>query len=157
MESKVEKLEADVHIKAPAKKFYDVLSSRTHHLANVCPDKVHAIDLHEGEWGSHGSIIIWNYVHDGKKCVAKEMVEMDKENYKMTFNVLEGDLLEDYKSFRFLMELLPQEEGTIVHWTLEYEKRKGHSPDPHTLLQFDIDMTKQVDDHLAAQPDNTTN
>ena len=62
-QGKVEKLEADVHIKASAKQFYDVISGRTHHLANVCPDKVHGIDLHEGEWGSHGSIIFWNYVH----------------------------------------------------------------------------------------------
>ncbi|KAI9126266.1 hypothetical protein K1719_002687 [Acacia pycnantha] len=150
----VGKLETDVHIKATAEEFHDVFCSRTHHIANVCPEKIQGVDIHEGEWGSQGSIIYWNYVHDGKKCVAKELVEsVDKDNNKATFKVLEGDLMEDYKSFRITVHVLPQEEGSVVHWTFEYEKQKDHSPDPHTLLQLAIDVSKDVDAHLVAQPD----
>ncbi|KAI9071873.1 hypothetical protein K1719_002598 [Acacia pycnantha] len=148
------KLETDVHIKATAEQFHDVFCSRTHHIAKVC-DKVQSVDIHEGEWGSQGSIIFWNYIHDGKKCVAKELVEsIDKENNKITFKVLEGDLMEHYKSFRITVEVFPEEEGSVVHLTFDYEKLKDHTPDPHTLLQLGIDMSKDLDAHLVAQPDN---
>ncbi|XP_028759007.1 MLP-like protein 43 [Neltuma alba] len=147
------KLETDVHIKATAEQFHDVFCSRTHHIANVCPEKVQGVEIHEGEWGSQGSIIFWNYVHDGKKCVAKELVEhIDKENNKITFKVLEGDLMEDYKTFRITIQVFPQEKGSVVHWIMDYEKLKNHSPDPHSLLQLAIDVSKDIDAHLVVQP-----
>ena len=59
----VSKLETDVHIKAAAKKFHDVFCRRTHHIANVSPVKINGVDIHQGEWGSQGSIMFWNYVH----------------------------------------------------------------------------------------------
>ena len=92
---------------------------------------------------------------DGKKCVAKELVEsVDNENNKITFKVLEGDLMEGYKSFRFIIQVFPQEEGSVVHWIMEYEKLKDHSPDPHTLLELAIDVSKDIDSHLVAQPED---
>ena len=48
------------------------------------------------------------------------------------------------------MEVIPKEGGSVVHWILEYEKLKDHTFDPLTMLQFDIDMTKDVDAHLVA-------
>ncbi|XP_061341108.1 MLP-like protein 43 [Gastrolobium bilobum] len=152
MASQVEKLETDVHIKASAEQFHDVFCSRTHHLANVCPEKIQGVEIHEGEWGTEGSIVFWNYVHDGKACVAKELVEaIDTENNTITFKVLEGDLLEHYKSFRITIHVIPQEEGSVAHWTMEYEKLKDHIPDPHTLLQLAIDVSHDIDSHLIAQ------
>ena len=62
-ESQVEKVETDVPIKASAEKFHNVFCDRTHHIANVCPEKIQGVDIHEGEWGTEGSIIFWNYVH----------------------------------------------------------------------------------------------
>ncbi|KAI9126298.1 hypothetical protein K1719_002719 [Acacia pycnantha] len=147
----VRKMETDVHIKATAKQFYDVFCSRTFHIANVCPEKVQGVDIHKGEWGSQGSIIYWNYVNEGKKCVSKDLVEsIDKENNKITFKMLEGDLMEHYKSFRVTLQALPQEKAKVVHWTLEYEKLNDHSPDPHSFLQLAINVSKELDAHLVA-------
>lgn len=56
-------LETDVEIKASAKKFHEVFSCRPHHVANICPDKIHGVDLHEGDWGNSGSVISWRYLH----------------------------------------------------------------------------------------------
>ncbi|KAF7827664.1 MLP-like protein 28 [Senna tora] len=154
MAPKIVKMGIDVHLNGSAEQFHDVFCSRTHHIANVCPDKIQGVEIHEGEWGSEGSIICWNYVHDGKKCVAKELIEsIDGKNNKMTFKVIEGDLLKDYKSFKFILHVTPQEEkGSIAHWTLEYEKLKDHIPDPHTLLQLVTDVSKDIDAHLITQP-----
>ncbi|XP_061341106.1 MLP-like protein 34 [Gastrolobium bilobum] len=152
MESQVEKLETSVHIKASAVQFHDVVCNRTHHLRNICPEKVQGVEILEGEWGTEGSIIFWNYVIDGKACVAKEAVEaIDKGNNKTTFKVLEGDLLQHYKSFNFIIQVIPQKEGSMVHWTMEYEKLKDHFPDPHSLLQWAIELIRDIDAHLITQ------
>ncbi|KAF7827656.1 MLP-like protein 34 [Senna tora] len=151
----VSRLETDVHIKASAEQFHDVFCSRTHHIANVCPEKIQGVEIHEGEWGTEGSIIFWNYVHDGKKCVAKEVVEsIDRENNKITFKVLEGDLLEDYKSFKITIQVFPQEKGSRVHWIMEFEKLKDHIPDPHSLLQLAIEVSHDIDAHLTQDGQN---
>ncbi|KAI9080463.1 hypothetical protein K1719_037577 [Acacia pycnantha] len=152
MGSQVEKVETDVHIKASPEKFHDVFCNRTHHIANVCPEKIQGVDLHEGEWGTEGSTVFWNYVHDGKACVAKEVVEaIDREKNKIVFKVIEGDLLDDYKSFRFIVEVseATAQNGSVVHWTMEYEKLKNHVPDPHTLMQLAIDVSNDIDSHLS--------
>lgn len=88
---------------------------------------------------------------EGKKGVSKDLVEsIDKENNKITFKVLEGDLMEHYKSFRVTIQALPQEKTRVVHWTLEYEKLNDHSPDPHSFLQLVINVSQKLDAHLVA-------
>ncbi|KAI7979475.1 hypothetical protein LOK49_Contig325G00001, partial [Camellia lanceoleosa] len=38
------------------------LCKKAHTVPNLSPDKVSKLDLHEGEWGDHGSIKVWTYV-----------------------------------------------------------------------------------------------
>ncbi|CAJ1958344.1 unnamed protein product [Sphenostylis stenocarpa] len=150
--SQLQKLEANVHIKASAEQFHDVLCNRTHHIANILPKKIHSVEIHQGEWGTEGSIISWNYLLDGKVGVAKEVVEsVDKENHKTNFKVIEGDLLRHYKSFRLIGQAIPKENGSVVHWVLEYEKQTGHTSDPYTLLDLTIEMSKEIGAYLTQQ------
>ncbi|XP_062111148.1 MLP-like protein 28 [Humulus lupulus] len=146
------KLETDVEIKASAAKFHDIFKHRPHHISNHSTDKIKGVDIHEGEWGTVGSVIFWNYVHDGKERVAKEIVEaIDDENNSITFRVIEGDLMEHFKSFKLTIQANSKaegEDGCIVHWTLEYEKNHGEIIDPHTLLQFVADVSKDLESHL---------
>ncbi|KAI4313768.1 hypothetical protein L6164_026723 [Bauhinia variegata] len=144
------KLETDVHINATAQQFHEILCSRTHHIANVSTDKIKGVDIHDGEWGKVGAIIFWNYVHDGKHCTAKEVVEaIDPNKNLIAFKVLEGDLMEDFKTFKFIIQASPKAKGSVVHWTLEYEKKYGHIIDPHTLMEFVVDVSKDIDAHLT--------
>lgn len=57
------KLETDIEIKASAKKFHDIFKHKPHHISNVSADKIQGCDIHEGEWGTIGSVIYWNYFH----------------------------------------------------------------------------------------------
>ncbi|MED6172378.1 hypothetical protein PIB30_049520 [Stylosanthes scabra] len=152
--SKIQKLESVFDIKADAKQFYDVYCNKTHHVAKACPEKVQTVEIHQGEWGSERSIISWNFVHDGNASVCKEIIEdIDKENNKMSHRVLEGDLLKHhYKSFKFLLHVVPKKEGgSKVHWTLEYEKMNENIPEPHTLMQLTVEVSKDVEAHLISQ------
>uniref|UniRef100_A0A2P2QA31 Uncharacterized protein MANES_15G130300 n=1 Tax=Rhizophora mucronata TaxID=61149 RepID=A0A2P2QA31_RHIMU len=146
------KLEGDVEIKAPAALFHDVLSCRPHHLNNMAPDKIHGCELHKGEWGKVGTVICWDYTHDGVKKVAKDVIEaIDDQKLSTTFKLVEGDLLKEYKDFKIIVQATPKPDGqgSLVHWTLEYEKLDPNDPDPTSLLEFCINTSKDIEAHLT--------
>ncbi|KAJ7942961.1 MLP protein [Quillaja saponaria] len=146
------KVETDVHIKASPEKFHEVFCSRTHHISNVSSGNIQGVVIHEGEWGTVGSVIFWNYTLDGKAAVAKEVVEaIDQEKNLITFKIIEGDLLDHYKSFKITIQVTGKDEngGSVVHWLMEYEKLHGEIPDPHSLLQMAIAVSKDLDAHLT--------
>ncbi|XP_068333063.1 MLP-like protein 31 [Pyrus communis] len=151
MSSDCGKVEADVEIKASAAKFHEMFTHKPHHISNVSNSNIQGCDLHEGDWGTIGSVVYWNYFHDGKAKVAKELVEaIDAENNLITFKVIEGDLMEHYKSFKITIHATPKGEGCNVHWTMEYEKHHDDIEDPHTLLQFAVEVSKDIDAHLTS-------
>ncbi|KAF3431977.1 hypothetical protein FNV43_RR26911 [Rhamnella rubrinervis] len=150
MSSLVGKLEKDVEVKASASKFHELLKHKPHHISEVSSDKIQGCELHEGEWGAVGSVLYWKYFHDGKPRVAKELVEaIDDENNSITFKILEGDLMEHYKSFRVTLKCNPKDsQGSVIHWTMEYEKLHDEIVDPHTLIEFVNDLSKDLEKHL---------
>ena len=78
------------------------------------------------------------------------MEAIDDENNSITFKVLEGDLMEHYKSFRVTLKCNPKDgQGSVIHWTLEYEKHHAEIIDPHTLVQFVTDLSKDLEKHLV--------
>ncbi|KAF3432165.1 hypothetical protein FNV43_RR26904 [Rhamnella rubrinervis] len=145
------KLETDVEIKAPASKHHEIFKHRPHHVSNHASDFVQGCDLHEGEWGAVDSVICWKYFLDGKPRVAKVLVEaIDDENNTMAYKVLEGDLKEQYKSFRVTTKSIPKgNKESVIRWSLEYEKRHDEIIDPHTLLEFFTGLSKDLEKHLA--------
>ncbi|KAL1189913.1 MLP-like protein 34 [Cardamine amara subsp. amara] len=151
----VEKLETNVEIKASAGQFHHIFTERPHHVSTATPRHIQGCDLHEGDWGKVGTIVIWNYVHDGVAKVAKERIEaVEPEKNLITFRVLEGDLMKEYKSFVITIQVTPAKHGgpgSIVHWHLEYEKISDEVAHPETLLQFCVEMSKEVDEYLLAE------
>ncbi|XVF85390.1 hypothetical protein PTKIN_Ptkin17bG0114100 [Pterospermum kingtungense] len=147
------KLETDVEIEASPEQFYGMFSNKPQHVLHTCYDKIQGCELHEGDWGKVGAVLSWNYVHDGKARVGKEILEaIDPEKNAITFRVIEGDLMEEYKSFVIHMQASPNpmgESGSIVHWTLEYERLHDAIAHPETLLQFCVDMSKDIDAYLT--------
>jgi hypothetical protein len=85
---------------------------------------------------------------DGKERVAKEIVEaIDEANKLVKFKVIEGDLMELYKTFYLTVHVETKGENNLVTWTLEYEKLKESVPDPHTLMEFCRHVTKDIETH----------
>ncbi|KAL1209491.1 MLP-like protein 28 [Cardamine amara subsp. amara] len=152
--SLVEKLKIEVEIEASAEKFHHMFATKPHHVSKATPGNIQSCDLHEGEWGQVGSIIFWNYVHDGVAKVLKERIEeLEPEKNLITFRVLEGDLLKEYKSFLIRIQVTPKlgEPGSIVHWHVEYEKISDEVAHPETLLQFFVEISKEIDEHLLSE------
>ncbi|EYU33126.1 hypothetical protein MIMGU_mgv1a0195071mg, partial [Erythranthe guttata] len=62
-------------------------------------------DLHDGQW-------------DGKERVAKEIIEaIDEEKKSVTYKVIEGDLMELYKTFKLTVHVDTSGDDNLVTWT----------------------------------------
>ncbi|CAL9240221.1 unnamed protein product [Arabidopsis halleri] len=152
--SLVGKLETEVEIKASAGKFHHMFVERPHYVSKATPGKIQGCDLHEGDWGKVGSIVIWNYVIDGKVSVVKDRIEaVEPEKNLITFRVIEGDLMKEYKSFVITIQVTPKHggSGSVVHWHFEYEKMNEEVDHPENLLQFAVEMSKEIDEHLLTE------
>ena len=84
--------------------------------------------------------------------MSKEILEkVDNENQSITYNVIGGVLEETYQSFKFIVQAIPKDEETLVHWTLIYEKINVDVPDPNAMLQFGINVTTEIDAYLTQE------
>ena len=89
---------------------------------------------------------------DGKAVMSREILEkVDNENQSVTYNVIGGVLKETYQSFKFIVQAIPKDEGSLVRWTLIYEKLNVDVPDPNAMLQFGIDVTVEIDAYLTQE------
>uniref|UniRef100_A0A3Q7GJV9 Bet v I/Major latex protein domain-containing protein n=1 Tax=Solanum lycopersicum TaxID=4081 RepID=A0A3Q7GJV9_SOLLC len=61
--------------------------------------------------------------------------------------MIEGDLLEDYKSFYITTHVETKGENKLVIWIIEYEKKNANVSDPHTFMEFALNMTKDIETH----------
>ncbi|KAK3023802.1 hypothetical protein RJ639_043468 [Escallonia herrerae] len=142
------KIVSQIEIKSNGDVFHELWGSKPHHISKISPDKIQGCDLHGGEWGTVGSVIFWKYVHDGKAKVAKEVIdEVDEKNKTVIFRVIEGDLLELYKSFVATLHVDTTGENNLVTWTFEYGKRSDDVEDPNTLMDFVVNLTKEIETH----------
>lgn len=56
------KLEAEVEIGSSGDLFHELWSNAPHETCNIHPELLQSCDLHEGEFGKTGTILLWNYV-----------------------------------------------------------------------------------------------
>ncbi|CAA7022436.1 unnamed protein product [Microthlaspi erraticum] len=128
--SLVGKLETDVEIRASAGKFHHMFSGRPHHVSKASPGNIKSY---------------------GEAKVAKERIEaVEPEKNLITFRVIEGDLLKEYKSFVITIQVTPKQggPGSVVHWHVEYEKIDHKVAHPETFIEFCVQVSKEIDEHL---------
>uniref|UniRef100_A0A7C8ZUI0 Bet v I/Major latex protein domain-containing protein n=1 Tax=Opuntia streptacantha TaxID=393608 RepID=A0A7C8ZUI0_OPUST len=154
MEGLKRRFEGEIEIRvAGGDAFHEIFLSRPHHVSKVNPEFVQGCDLHEGAFGKQGSKICWRYTLDGKALTAKQILELiDEENKIIRFNVIEGDLLKEYKYFVVTYQVIPKgEEKSLVKWIFEYQKLHPGVPEPTTLMDSLVRLAKEIDDHHHSQ------
>ncbi|KAK1425704.1 hypothetical protein QVD17_21059 [Tagetes erecta] len=128
--------------------FHDLIRHKPHEMSAIVPDKLHECDVLEGERGAVGSIISWNYTHDGKRKVAKQLIEsVNEENHTVVFKVIEGDLVDEYKSFKSMWHVEPKGDKQVGTVTLEFERADTSVPYPTSLLDYVCNIIKDMDAH----------
>ncbi|CAK9152122.1 unnamed protein product [Ilex paraguariensis] len=142
------KLVAQTEIKSDGDVFHEIFRYRPHHIKDMSPANIQGCEIHEGEWGTVGSVIFWNYTHDGKQKVVKDIVEaIDEEKKSVTLKVIEGDLMKLYKTFTATVQVDTKGENNLVTWTFEFEKLNEGVEDPNTFMDFCLTVTKDIEAH----------
>ncbi|KAK2971340.1 hypothetical protein RJ640_026057 [Escallonia rubra] len=89
---------------------------------------------------------------DGKHKVAEEIIkDVDEEKQSVTYKVIGGDLMELYKTFRITVHIDTKGENNLVTWTVDYEKVNAGIEDPDTLMDFCLNVTKDIETHHILQ------
>ncbi|XP_039163084.1 MLP-like protein 328 [Eucalyptus grandis] len=146
-------LETELELKSPADKYFKRISSELHHAPNASSDKVHAIEVHEGDWETPGSVKLWTYTINGKEEVFKEKIEVDEAKKSATFVAVGGHLLEKYKSYKVTLHIVLKGEAVVAKITLDFEKHHQSHDDLKDYMEFVISLAKDIDEHLAGQAD----
>ncbi|XP_011078287.1 kirola-like [Sesamum indicum] len=143
------KLIAQVAFKAGGDVFHQLLAKKPQHLANVTPGKIQACNLHQGNYGTNGSVIQWNYTLDGKAQTAKQLLhDIDETKKQIKFKMLEGDLLELYKNMVLTVHVETKGGVDFITWTIDYELINPDNPHPLSILNWTIEFTKDVEAHI---------
>ncbi|KAM7275593.1 hypothetical protein ACFE04_019019 [Oxalis oulophora] len=148
------RVEADLDLKAPAEKLYNIWRKDPHVMPNISPDILQGVEHHDGHWDDydHGSHKTWNYTHEGKTEVFKERVEFDDPNLKVRLVGVDGDVFKIYKSYDGIFHFIPKPNGgTLGRITLEYEKLNDDVPDAISYLNFIVEFIRHSDEHLVAK------
>ncbi|KAM7463441.1 hypothetical protein LguiA_031562 [Lonicera macranthoides] len=146
--SVIGRLVAKISIKSSGDVFHELFRDDPHYISKITPVKLQGCRLLEGQFGKAGSVIQWNYFHDGKARVAKQVIQaIDAEKKSITYKQFEGDLMELYKSFLISIHVDTNGEDNLVTWTLDYEKLNENIPYPTTLMDYFVQVTKDIETH----------
>ncbi|KAK2989943.1 hypothetical protein RJ640_013867 [Escallonia rubra] len=69
------------------------------------------------------------------------------ENKTVVYKLIEGDIMELYKSFTVTLHVDTKGENNLVTWTFEYEKVNEGIQDPTNIMDFLVKVTKDIETH----------
>ncbi|XP_076947203.1 kirola-like [Bidens hawaiensis] len=129
--------------------FHEFFRHDPRKMIAITPDRVHDCELLEGERGAVGSIISWQYTHEGKKKVAKNIIEsVNEKNHMIVFKVVGGELVDElYKRFTIIFHVEPKGDKQVAAWTFEFERPDTSVPYPISLMDYICNLTKDLDAH----------
>ncbi|XP_010694238.2 MLP-like protein 31 [Beta vulgaris subsp. vulgaris] len=140
------KMQVDIDIKTSGDKFFRLIASKPYYTSNITPQRIQCCELLEGKFGQPGSILLWIYtIADGKMRYAKTVVDIDEENKLVSLKVLEGSLLEEYKSYTLIIQALTKGTMTTAKWVAEFERFDDYGPYPKDHMDFYIGVTRDID------------
>ncbi|CAK9154745.1 unnamed protein product [Ilex paraguariensis] len=142
------KVEAEVEIKCDADEFFHSWGGKAHQLPNLCSEKLHNVEVHEGDWKTEGSAKLWTYVHEGKVETLKERLKIDEENKHLTADVIEGDPMKLYKIYKVSLQIITKGQSSFAKWSIDYEKINEDVPAPTAYLDWIVNSSKLVDKSL---------
>ncbi|XP_004237024.1 kirola-like [Solanum lycopersicum] len=139
------KLIVSLEVKCGGHSIHDIFRTNTQHLSTISPSRVKHFEIHEGEKGEIGSVASWKYYEDGKEMFVKTVIEaIDPQTNSISWNVIEGNLLDLYNSFT----VITSSEHEWITYTLVYEKKTEDTPEPLALMHYCVGVIKDTESHL---------
>ncbi|CAA7033753.1 unnamed protein product [Microthlaspi erraticum] len=140
---------AEVPLKGSAEKHYKRWKSENHLFPDAIGHHVQDVNMHHGDWESHGSIRSWNYTCDGKQESYKEKRELDDANMVVTLRGVEGTVMDQFKLYDISFQFIPKsKEGCVCKITIIWDKKKEDTPEPIHYMKFLKILVADMDDHV---------
>ncbi|KAF6157320.1 hypothetical protein GIB67_004258 [Kingdonia uniflora] len=144
------KLEVEIESKSPADKLWEAITESNTLFPKVFPDQYKSIEILEGDGKSVGSIRLITYA-EGIPIItfAKEKIEVaDQANKTISYSVIDGELATFYKTFRATLQITAKGDGSLVKWSVEYEKANDEVPEPDLVQDFALKTFTGLDEYL---------
>ncbi|KAF2295410.1 hypothetical protein GH714_032799 [Hevea brasiliensis] len=145
--AQLSKLERQIGIKTTPDKFYSFFKNNMPRFPQMFQSNIKSFEVVGGGEVKTGSITSWKYCLDGSPVMGGKVrfETMDDARKTFVFDVVEGDVLKVYKSFKAKVEI----GSDCVKWTLEYEKTNNDIPNPDAYLGLAAKISKGIDVHLC--------
>ncbi|KAI3973755.1 hypothetical protein MKX01_031175 [Papaver californicum] len=147
----VGKLVTELEVNCNADKYYKIFK---HHedVPNAIPHLYTSVKVVEGHGITSGCVKEWGYLLEGKELIVKETTKYTDETRTIHHSAVGGDLMSDYKKFdaTLVVNPKPSGHGSIVSWTIDYEKMNEDSPVPIPYLAFFQLVIEDLNSHLCA-------
>ncbi|CAA7033750.1 unnamed protein product [Microthlaspi erraticum] len=140
---------AEVPLKGSAEKHYKRWKSENHLFPDAVGHHIQGVNLHHGDWDSHGSVRSWNYTCDGKQELFKEKRELDDANMAVTLRGAGGHVMDQLKLYDVIFQFIPKSrEGCVCKVTIIWEKKNEDSPEPINYMKFVKSLAADMDGHV---------
>ncbi|KAL6204985.1 hypothetical protein ACLB2K_022251 [Fragaria x ananassa] len=149
--AQIAKIESQAELKSSAAKFYGFFKSNMSSFVQMFPQIFKNFEVVGGGEIRTGSVTKWTYdLGEGVIAAKIKIQALDDGDTSITFVILEGDVLKVYKSFKAKMQVTKAGNGgSIVKWTLEFEKANSITPDPKIYAEYAIKVSKGIDAYLG--------
>ncbi|CAL8995143.1 unnamed protein product, partial [Prunus brigantina] len=137
-----------IELKSPADKFYKIFKGQGHLIPNVSSGHIKGIQVHEGDWETHGSVKIWNY-HLAYIYILFFLVEYDDENKAATLIGLDGEMFKYYKCIKGIFQFAQKGDVSVANLTIHYEKRNANVEAPDRYVGLMVTLVRDLDAHFA--------
>ncbi|KAK6152836.1 hypothetical protein DH2020_012475 [Rehmannia glutinosa] len=139
------KIEDKTQIMCAPPKVYNFFKNDLTELTKIVPQLFQSVKVIDGNKGQAGGVIQYELLILGKAMTAKVKTEaINDEEKSISFVILEGDIMELYKSFKAKVTV---GDGTAM-WCLEFEKANDSAPNPDQYATLAVEITKGLDLYL---------
>ncbi|XP_075515997.1 MLP-like protein 423 [Primulina tabacum] len=139
----------EAELKSKPQKIWECINDFTNLFPKIFPQVFESVVALEGDGNSPGSVRKITYAQGVPLTPITQKIEsVDEENKKMTYSVVDGDILKLYKSFRATLAVSAKGDGTLVIYSGEYEKRNEQVQDPDEFTGIIIKALHRLDDYL---------
>ncbi|KAI3882512.1 hypothetical protein MKW92_033509 [Papaver armeniacum] len=152
--AQLHKLGFETEVKCSADKYFGMYSHNVTQLPRFVPNIFKSVEVIEGDATRVGSIRLWKYVMEGKEMAAKDrLTAFDKEKKSITYEMLEGEIMNYYKALSAKLDVIPKQcaagNGSLVKWSLEFEKVNDDIPNPTACIDLLRCITKELSSQLC--------
>ncbi|KAI3968288.1 hypothetical protein MKW92_032347 [Papaver armeniacum] len=147
----VGKLIAESEVNCNADKYYEMFKEHEY-IPTAIPHIYTGVKVIEGHGTTSGCVKQWNYIVEGRHEFVHTKITHDDETRMIHYDIIDGELLKIYKKFDAILRAKPKANGrgSIVSWTIKYEKMDEDSPVPMDYLGFFQSIIEDLNSHICA-------